>query len=272
MSALQTKIAETARDYLGFTARGNNSNTFAISAGLTGEYFPWDGAFVDRVLAESGITGQPAHGNTASALSFHLARGRVYTKPHTGDIVFYAFQTASGTASFDAPHVGIVTDVSRWKKDGSFKAVEAQVNSGQPKAPKETNGVYERTRYAPDVLAFVRINNKNKIIKVLKDPAKQKESITVRPAALTRCATSQQAASAKPELRREVETVQLALAAHPYIRLRNANRGVYDSKTRSAVAAFQRFVGRRPEECTGWLTVEDLEALGNNGEFFTAAN
>lgn len=267
MSALQTKIAETARDYLGFTARGNNSNTFAISAGLTGEYFPWDGAFVDRVLAESGITGQPAHGNTASALSFHLARGRVYTKPHTGDIVFYAFQTASGTASFDAPHVGIVTDVSRWKKDGSFKAVEAQVNSGQPKAPKETNGVYERTRFKADVLCFVRI----KPVKHVKRPAKQKESITVRPAALTRCTSAQQAASARPELRREVEAVQLALASHPFIKLRNANRGVYDAKTRSAAAAFQRFIGKRTDECTGWLTVEDLETLGNSGEFFTAS-
>lgn len=262
------KIVETARDYLGFTARGNNSNTFAISAGLTGEYFPWDGAFVDRVLAEAGVTGLPAHGNTASALSFHLASGRVYTNPKAGDIVFYAFQTASGTASFDTPHVGIVTDVKRWKKDSSFRAVEAQVNSGQPKAPKDANGVYERTRYATDVLAFVRIKKEQRTRPV----PKQKESITVRPAALTRCSTSQQAASAKPELRQEVEAVQIALASHPYIRLRNANRGVYDSKTRSAVAAFQRFIGRRPEECTGWLTVEDLESLGNNGEFFTAAN
>lgn len=268
MSRNTNKIVETARDYLGYTARGNNSNTFAISAGLTGEYFPWDGAFIDRVLAEAGVTGYPAHGNTASALSFHLASGDVRTNPRAGDLVFYAFQTASGTASFDSPHIGVVTDVSRWKKEQSFRAVEAQVNSGQPKAPKDANGVYERTRFKADVLCFVRI----KPVKHSKRPANEKESITVRPAALTRCASSQQAASAKPELRREVEAVQLALAFHPYIKLRNANRGVYDAKTRSAAAAFQRFIGKRPDECTGWLTVEDLQSLGNNGEFFTAEN
>lgn len=261
------KIVETARDYLGYTARGNNSNTFSISAGLTGEYFPWDGAFVDRVLAESGVQGYPAHGNTAAALSFYLDSWLVRTNPQAGDLVFYAFQTASGTASFDSPHIGVVTDVSRWKKDQSFRAVEGQVNSGQPKAPKEANGVYERTRFKADVLCFVRI----KPVKHVKRPAKQKESITVRPAALTRCTSAQQAASARPELRREVEAVQLALASHPFIKLRNANRGVYDAKTRSAAAAFQRFIGKRTDECTGWLTVEDLETLGNSGEFFTAS-
>lgn len=264
-------IVETAREYLGFTARGNNSNTFAISAGLTGEYFPWDGAFVDRVLAEAGYTGFPAHGNTASALSFYLASGQnVYKKPRVGDLVFYGFQTRSGTASFDSPHIGIVSDVTRWKKENSFRAVEAQVNSGQPKGPTDRNGVYERTRYATDVLAFVRLT-KLKNQNNQKSRISEKESLTVRPAALTRCTTQQQAASAKPDIRHQVEAVQLALASHPYIKLRNANRGVYDSKTRSAAAAFQRFNGKRPEDCNGWLTVEDLHNLSNNGELFTAS-
>lgn len=262
-------IAEAARSYEGFTARGNNSNSFAIEAGLTGNYFQWDGAFVDRVLATAGITGGtvPVHSNTAAALSFYLANGRVRTNPQAGDIVFYSFQTASGTASFDAPHVGIVTDVSRWKKETSFRAIEAQVNSGQPKAPSEENGVYERTRYATDVLAFVRVGytrfNKQR-------PVSEKELVTVKPAYITRCTTSQQAASARPEIRRAVEAVQIALAAHPAVRLRDANRGVFDNKTRSAYAAFERFIGMRPEDCKGTPTVESLEALSEKSTFFRA--
>lgn len=265
------KIVEAAREYLGFTARGNNSNTFAIEAGLTGEQFQWDGAFVDRVLTNAGLTGFPAHGNTSAALSFYLRNGRHRSNPKPGDLVFFSFQTSSHTASFDAPHVGIVSDVSRWKKESSFRAIEAQVNSGQPKAPSEENGVYERVRYATDVLAFIRVPNRNERTESLKRLAKQKENlITVRPAQLTRCLTQQQAASAKAEVRRAVETVQLALAAHPAVKLRNANRGVYDSKTRSAAAAFQRFIGKRPEECTGMLTVADLQLLSEKETFFRA--
>lgn len=266
------KIVETAREYVGFTARGNNSNTFAISANLTGEYFPWDGAFIDRVLTEAGVQGLPSHVNTASALSYYISHGLLYTKPRVGDLVFYAFQTESGTASFDAPHIGVVTDVKNWKRDNSFRAVEAQVNSGQPKAPTDNNGVYERTRYATDVLTFVRIPKRVRTGTFNQRPDSAKESFTVRPAALTRCSSPAQAASAKPDIRKQVETVQLALAAHPAVQLRNANRGVYDAKTRSAAAAFQRFTGKRPEECTGWLTVEDLEQLSENGRYFAPAN
>lgn len=262
-------IVEAAREYEGFTARGNNSNSFAIAAGLTGNYFQWDGAFVDRVLATAGIAGGtvPVHSNTAAALSFYLANGRVRTKPQAGDIVFYSFQTSSGTASFDAPHIGIVTDVSRWKKETSFRAIEGQVNSGQPKAPTEENGVYERTRYATDVLAFVRVSTKEQRTRPVPN---EKELVTVKPAYLTRCSSPQQAASARPELRRAVEAVQIALAAHPAVRLRDANRGVFDNKTRSAYAAFERFIGMRPEDCKGLPTVDTLELLSEKSTFFRA--
>ena len=263
------KIVEAAKSYEGFTARGNNSNTFAIDAGLTGEQFQWDGAFIDRVLGTAEVSDFPSHSNTSAALSYYMRNGRVRTKPRAGDIVFYAFQTSSGTASFDSPHVGIVTDVARWKKESSFRAIEAQVNSGHPKAAQEENGVYERTRYATDVLAFVRVDTRKKLSKQV---VSEKELITVRPAALIRCSTAQQSASARPELRKGIEAVQIALAAHPAVKLQNANRGVYDSKTRSAAAAFQRFLGKMPKDCTGMLTFEDLEELSKhkNQELFRA--
>jgi hypothetical protein len=270
-------IVQTAREYLGFTARGNNSNTFAIDADITGTSFQWDGAFVDRVLKQANIHGTPKHTNTAAALSFYLRSGQTRKNPKSGDLVFFAFQTSSHTASFDGPHIGVVTDASRWRKDQTFRSVEAQISSGQPRASVDDNGVFERTRYATDVLTFVRLPQKTR--RVVVEPAdtptdSEKELTTVRPAALTRCMNSQQAASAKPQHRKAVQEVQIALAAHSDIQLRNANRGVYDAKTRSAAAAFQRYIGRMPEACTGVLTVEDLQALSTykNRVFFRVAD
>jgi hypothetical protein len=258
-------IAEAARSYEGYTARGNN-NIFAIEAGIQGG-FQWDGAFIDRVLATAEITGAPKHTNTTTALSFYLANGLVYSNPRVGDIVFYSFPTASNTASFDPSHVGIVTDVSRWKKETSFRAIEAQVSSGQPKAPTEENGVYERTRYATDVLAFARVE---KLEQRTSPVPSEKELVTVKPAYITRCTSAQQAASARPELRRAVEAVQIALAAHPAVRLRDANRGVFDLKTRRAYAAFERFIGMQPQDCIGTPTVQTLELLSEKSTFFRA--
>jgi hypothetical protein len=260
-------IVEVAKSYEGYTARGNN-NTFAIDAGIQGG-FQWDGAFIDRVLAQAGVMSTPKHTNTTTALSFYLANGLVYRTPHIGDIVFYSFPTASNTASFDPSHVGIVTDVTRWKKETSFRAIEAQVSSGQPKAPTEENGVYERTRYATDVLAFARVPKKKLEQRTSPVPS-EKELVTVKPAYITRCTSVQQAASARPELRRAVEAVQIALAAHPAVRLRDANRGVFDLKTRRAYAAFERFTGIRAQDCNGTPTVETLELLSEKSTFFRA--
>ena len=270
-------IVETAREYLGFTARGNNSNTFSIDAEVTGTSFQWDGAFVDRILKQANIDGTPKHTNTAAALSFYLRSGAARKNPKTGDLVFFSFQTSSHTASFDGPHIGIVSDTSRWRKDQTFRSIEAQISSGQPRASADDNGVFERTRYSTDVLTFVRLPQKTRRDVVESDDtptASEKELITVRPAALTRCMNSQQAASAKPQHRRAVQEVQVALAAHSAIQLRNANRGVYDAKTRSAAAAFQRYIGRMPEKCTGMLTVDDLQALSThkNRVFFRVAD
>jgi len=265
-------IVETASAYLGYTARQQN-NTFAISTGYTGT-FQWDGSFVDRVLRESGYNGVPSHANTTTALSFYTKNYLLRRVPKPGDIVFYSFSAQGGTATFDPPHIGIVTDTSRWRVDGAFKAIEGQVNSGQPKGPTEENGVYERTRYAPDVLTFARMPWKLKL-KLNGMPTLKKnnnEVPLVIPAHLTRCMTTQQASTAKPQYRKAVEAVQLALASHPGVNFRNADRGVFNLKSRSAFAAFQRFNGVNHSAADGVPDENSLSLLAEqtNLQFFRA--
>ena len=257
-------LAEAASAYTGYTSRDVN-NTFAISTGYTGG-FQWDGSFIDRVFKDAkAASSLPSHVNTATALAFYIKNGYLRSKPQPGDLVFYSFPAASGTVSFDPPHIGVVTDVSKWKTASAFKAVEAQVNSGLPKAASEENGVYERTRFSTDVLAFVRIPNR--CLQVL-PPAEDVAAATsnIRTAHFSRCVPGK-AQTAKPEFRRSVETVQLALAAHPGVQLQNADRGVFDRQTRSAIAAFQRLQGFRPDECTGEPNIKTLAALGPFGKF-----
>lgn len=260
-------LVAKASTYLGYTARQQN-NTFAISTGYTGT-FQWDGSFVDRVLRESGYNGVPSHANTVTALSFYIRNGHQRRAPKPGDLVFYSFSAPGGTATFDPPHIGIVTDVSRWKSDGAFKAIEAQVNSGQPKGPLEENGVYERTRYATDVLTFVRVPGK---LKLKGKPTSEKNVPGIQPAYITRCMTASQASTAKPQLRKSVEAVQLALAAHPAVNFQNADRGVFNLKSQSAFASFQRSIGVPADKCDGVPTLEQLDRLAHetNLQFFRA--
>lgn len=268
MSKRPHPLAEAASSYTGYTSRDVN-NTFAISTGYTGG-FQWDGSFIDRVFKDaSAASSLPSHVNTATALAFYIKNGYLRSKPQPGDLVFYSFPTASGTVSFDPYHVGVVTDVSKWKTASAFRAVEAQVNSGLPKAASEENGVYERTRFATDVAAFVRIPNRLLGVSTQDQrvPAATAATSNIRTAHFDRCVPGK-AQTAKPEFRKSVELVQLALSEHPGVRLQNADRGVYDRQTRSAIAAFQRLEGFKPEECTGQANVKTLEALAKKFEFF----
>lgn len=257
-------LVQAASAYTGYTARDVN-NTFAISTGYTGG-FQWDGSFIDRVLKDAEAASElPSHVNTATALAFYIKNGFVHSKPLPGDIVFYSFPTDSGTVSFDPPHVGVVTDVSTWKTASAFRAIEAQINSGLPKAASDTNGVYERTRYATDVLAFVRIPKRYLQETVVADTST--DAHVVRPSHIDRCNGAKQAATAKPEFRTSTELVQVALANHPAVRLQNANRGVFDAHMRSAIAAFQRAQGYRSEECNGIPNMRTLTDLSRYGRF-----
>lgn len=260
-------LVEAAREYVGYTARPGAS-IFQTDVGYTGDMFQWDGAFIDRCFKDAGLEG-PAHLHTASALAFYIRNGMTRVKPQPGDLVFFAYSGEGGKPAFDAPHIGVVTATDTWKSHGSFRVIEGQVSNGLPKSPQDGNGVYERTRYATDVLCFVRTR------KTFKRSGPGTEALPtlhiVKPAHLNRCTSTATAASAKPEYRKSVELVQVALADHPAVQLRNAERGVFNAQTRSALAAFQRYHG--VANATGALDLKTLEALAasQSPRTFTAA-
>ena len=256
-------LAEAASAYTGYTSRDTN-NIFLIDAGYTGT-FQWDGAFIDRVLKDAAASsGLPVHANVISALGYYLKNGWVHTKPKPGDLVFFNFPLNGGTTTFDPPHIGLVLKTDAWKTDSRLVTVEANVDSGLPRGPRDNNGVYERTRYATDVLAFVRIPKRylGKPLAVPTDiPAQPSTLHIIKPAHLNRCATAATSATAKPEFRRSVELVQLALASHPGVQLQNADRGIFNAKTTAALAAYKRIIGAAPAACNGEPNVESLAAL-----------
>lgn len=254
----------TASEYVGFTAR-QTANIFLQHAGLSGSNFQWDGSFVDYVIKQT-INGSslrlPSHNNTTSALSFYIRNGWQRRAPKPGDLVFFTYPTSDvGATAYLAPHMGIVSATGTWSKHRTFRVIEAQTWSGLPKASRENNGVYERTHYQTDVVAFVRIPQtvlKSKVRAARVDLA---TSHIVRPSHLERCGSIQKASTARPEYRKSTEIVQLALAEHPAARLNNADRYVFNGKVQAALAAFQRFIGLPEDACTGLPDVFTLEAL-----------
>lgn len=229
---------EAAQNYLGYTSRADKRSIFG-TPGLN-----WDGAFVDTVFKDL-MYEVASHQHTAAALAFYIRSGRIYQDPHPGDIVFFGFGPGPGHQP-ESSHIGIVSDVSSWKRDRIFRSIEGQVSSGQPKSTQEENGVYERTRHESDVIGFVRP-------KKLKRPGLNATShiespdpglITIRPGQLLKCLSANSAAAAGPKNREAVEIIQIALAKHPGVRLKNADRGIFNLKTRRALSAFQRFNGR----------------------------
>lgn len=255
-------LVETASEFVGFTSRQNN-NPFLVHAQVNGD-FQWDGSFVDALLDKTAGEGYlPSLNNTTTALQFFLKNGWQRRAPKPGDIVFFGYPTEQGSRiGYQSPHVGVVSQTDTWKQHRTFRVIEAQTHSGQPKAPRDNNGVYERTRHETDVTVFVRIPEKLFAARSAAETAAT--SHIVRPAHLERCITRDKAASAKPEFRKSVETVQLALAAHPAVRLQNADRGVFNAKTRAALAAFQRFSGIPVTECNGKPTVQTLDLLSSS--------
>lgn len=255
-------LVETASEFVGFTARG--ANPFLIHAQVTGE-FQWDGSFVDAMLNKITASGLlPSLNNTTAALQFFLKNGWQRRAPKPGDIVFFGYATDESRVGYAAAHVGVVSSTDTWKEHRTFRVIEAQTHSGLPKAPRDNNGVYERTHHQTDVTAFIRIPNRYLGPNTEGHALQPSTSHIVRPAHINRCTSSAQAASAKPEIRKSVELVQLALAAHPAAKLQNADRGVFNGKTRSALAAFQRFSGLPSAECDGEPNVRSLQLLSQS--------
>jgi hypothetical protein len=221
--------AETASRHVGYVAQSNRNSVYGNRVGLPNQ--TWNGAFLDVVFAESTASlSVPTFAYTPSALAYFVEHNRIFRKPKRGDIVFYAFPTED---SLGQPHVGIVTDTASWKVNRSFKAVEAQTDSGLPRGSRDKDGVYERIRYITDVLAFAR-------------PAHKTSSTDMKlNFSYTSNRASEYIAKVNSSLTNqpfdEVAEIQLALSIK--VGLRDARRGVFDAHTRSAYAKWQRHMG-----------------------------
>ena len=220
---------ETASRHVGYVAQSNRNSVYGQKTGLPNQ--TWSGSFLDVVFHESTASlAVPTFAYTPSALAYFVEHNRLFRKPKKGDIVFYAFPTEDNLSQ---PHVGIVTDVSMWKVNRSFKAVEAQTDSGLPRGSRDKDGVYERVRYITDVLAFAR--PKMKLAKSFRasnfsySPDRASEYIAKVNSSLTNQPFT------------EVAEIQMRLAST--VGLQNARRGVFDAQTRSAYAKWQRFMG-----------------------------
>lgn len=222
-------VVAHARDHIGERSRVNKVNPYGAQVGYDGQ--AWAGSYLEMVMRWAGERGLPSLVSTASALSVFHREGRISVSPQVGDIVFYAFSTDH---QFAQPHIGLVTDVSQWKLNGAFRAVEGQTASGLPRGPQENDGIYERTRFSTDVLAFAR-------------PAYGDTEITEEPESGVPAVRPAQFQPNKVSK----ACVYLQTALHETVGARGMTRGKFDAATRSAVAAYQRRIGYVGDAASG---------------------
>jgi hypothetical protein len=233
---LINRVLERADSYKGFRSRANRVNDFGAGVRQNGKL--WDGAFLETVFFEEKISPGTSLTSTAAALAFFTRTNRIYPVPRVGDIVFYAW--SSDDDGFGQPHVGLVAEVRDYKKSSTFCAIEGMTNSGLPRGPQESDGVYRRVRFGTDVLAFAR-------------PLYGELTATVNVSDISVSRPVLKPSNFQPG-KSSAGTVLLQLALHETVGAANLTRGVFDEQTASAVRAYQRLIGLLP--ATG--TVDDL--------------
>ncbi len=234
-------IAEAASQ-VGYTARPNRNSFYGERTGYNSQ--PWSGSFID-VIAHSTDVDIPSLVYPTAAMQVFMKTGRLHVTPKPGDIAFFAFPTEG---HFDVQHVGIVEDVTGVTFNGSFKTIEAQVTSGNPKAQDQRDSVHHRVRFLTDVVAFGRPNFQRSRLNVEAGGAVDARVPIVN---IARVLTWKPCA--------DTELIQRALAVT--VDLRNARRGTWDAQTRSAFANFQRMVGYVGEDATGTPDPKSLQLL-----------
>jgi hypothetical protein len=243
------RFLQEAKSHLGYKTRPSGLSDFGQRVGYGGHDLPWSGAFIDVVARDSGIF-IPACIYTPNALAEAMYSRRVKKDPRPGDIVFYNFPTLTG---FGMPHVGIITDTSRWKTEKIFSAIEGQVNSGLPKASKDKTGVFPRTRGKWDVVAFYRPDFKARPDKGPKNSATGPKTIkmhNIRPG----------------KTHPEVKIVHQALSS--FFSLRQIPRDTFDLDMQRTFARWQRMIGFVGEDASGVPNEPSLARLGRETGFF----
>lgn len=248
-NAARDNFLLTAQGYLGYTASADGSNYFGQRVGYNGKGLPWDGAFIDVCARESGLR-LTACVYTPVALSRFLRENRVYNKPQRGDIVFFETSTAASDRQFGPPHVGIVTDVSKFLTDGVFATIEGQTSNGLPRGSLLSDGVYQRLRTATDVIAFARPDF---TLTVRVPQTEDVELPTIKPAQV------------QPTLRHK-SVLLLQDALTEVTGISGFNRGTMCAKTKAAYAFFQRGIGQVAAE--GFPDLGSLQRLANETQLF----
>ncbi len=221
-------LIDQARSHVGNRSRAQKINPYGAAVGQDGQ--AWAGSFLEVVFRESGEKGQPNLVSTTAALGEFTRSNRIFRVPKAGDLVFYNFSTDHAFAQL---HIGLVTDVSKWKKTGAFRVVEGQTASGLPKGPQESDGVYERTRYGTDVLAFARPKYGKTLTVSVPDTGPFVQPANVQPG------------------KRGKSVVLLQSALNDAVGAVGMLRGTFDAPTVSAVARFQRYIGYTGERANG---------------------
>jgi hypothetical protein len=244
------EIVRTARAHQGYRALALRNSIYGTDVGHPG--YSWNGAFVETVFRECGLRAETA--STVSYLADASIKARSSVFPRAvGDIVVYAFPVADD--HFGQPAIGIVTDISEYRKSGEFLAVEGETASGKSRGDQTANGVFERRRFETDVLIFIRPDFR------VPRPA---VTDTVIPNGKRPWLRLSQIQSGKRH--KSVELVQRALAET--VGLREVDRGWYDPKTASALAAYQRRQGFAGQQANGLPNQGILEDLGRETGVF----
>lgn len=248
-SELRERFIEQALSYNGYVSKPGRDNIFGERVNLNGQ--PWDGIFVDVVAREVGLR-LPSHTYAPVALGEYLGSGFFHVRPKRGDIVFFVMSTVS---DFGVPHIGIVTDVSRWQADGIIETVEGMTASPLKRQANANDGVYVRTRHKFEVLGFGR--PKFKTASVVTNNV-DGERLPVVVLAQVRNGIKH----------RSVEYVQLALGLVTGVK--GLPRGHFDSRTKNAYAKFQRDIGFLNSQATGEPDFGSLKILADISGYFIA--
>lgn len=139
------------------------------------------------------------------------------------------------------PHIGIVTDVSEWKRSQTFQSVEAQIDN--------TVKIVTRGKY--ETLGFGRPNFKVRPGR----PKAQTDPVFVNHR------------NVRPGSRgRDVLNVQIALAK--VSDLTGHSPGVFDSQTQRAFTRFQRVIGFVGSDADGVPSEVSIRRLGEISGIF----
>lgn len=229
-------VLQQARSHLGYRSRAQKVNIFGSAIGHDGQ--AWAGSFLEFVMRQEMQLDLPNLTATASALAEFVRNRQTVENPRPGDLVFYGFSTDH---PFAQPHIGIITDVTDWKQNGTFKAIEGQTTSGLARGPQEADGVYERTRFTTDVLLYVRPEYRTAVV-----PQEPEKGVPyVRPTMFQ-----------PNKVSKNVVLLQTALA--DTVSARGMIKGKFDPATRAGVAAFQRRIGYVGDAANG---IPDLVTL-----------